>query len=167
MRRMSASQRHQWKAHHNAARESGAGAERRPADLQRTELKSKSERFQRSFFHWLGVRTGKCLRGELQHTAIEEGKRKRGKQRIRWKRGGSLKREGVRGRTGEKEAERERVDAVDEWDTIAVQTKPEKVQRIKETYSHPSPHCTTTVGPFCGEVKEKMAGEDGKATKSS
>ncbi|TRY85375.1 hypothetical protein DNTS_016400 [Danionella cerebrum] len=95
----------------------------------------KSERFQRSFFHWLGVRTGKCLRGELQHTAIEEGKRKRGKQRIRWKRGGSLKREGVRGRTGEKEAERERVDAVDEWDTIAVQTKPEKVQRIKEVCS--------------------------------
>ncbi|TRY87842.1 hypothetical protein DNTS_007649, partial [Danionella cerebrum] len=59
------------------------------------------------------------------------------------------------------------IDAVDEWDTIAVQTKPEKVQRIKETYSHPSPHCTTTVGLFCGEVKEKMAGEDGKATKSS
>ncbi|TRY87841.1 hypothetical protein DNTS_007649, partial [Danionella cerebrum] len=103
----------------------------------------------------------------VESSSFEEGKRKREKQRIRWKRGGSLKREGVRGRTGEEEAERERVDAVDEWDTIAVQTKPEKVQRIKETYSHPSPHCTTTVGLFCGEVKEKMAGEDGKATKSS
>ncbi|TRZ03483.1 hypothetical protein DNTS_033716, partial [Danionella cerebrum] len=65
------------------------------------------------------------------HQYFEEGKRKREKQRVRWKRGGSLKREGVRGRTGEEEAERERVDAVDEWDTIAVQTKPEKVQRIK------------------------------------
>ncbi|TRY58168.1 hypothetical protein DNTS_007129 [Danionella cerebrum] len=59
----------------NTARESGAGAERRPADLQRTELKSKSERFQRSFFHWLGVRTGKCLRGELQQCYEDKQKR--------------------------------------------------------------------------------------------
>ncbi|TRY99209.1 hypothetical protein DNTS_028955, partial [Danionella cerebrum] len=138
----------------------------------------KSERFQRSFFHWLGVRTGKCLRGELQQCYEDKQKRflkttDRRRQEEERETEDSMEerrlaeeRECMR-KEYEEEQEKKRQIEKEVRSDISRKAEFEQNSIKLRTYSHPSLHCTPTVGLFCGEVKEKMAGEDGKATKSS
>ncbi|TRY85376.1 hypothetical protein DNTS_016400 [Danionella cerebrum] len=174
MRRMSASQRHQWKAHQYVTplRNPETSLSVSSAPSFTGSVYARGNVFEESFS------TQQCYEEKQKRFLKTTDRRRQAEERetedsmeerrLAEERGSTRKNRRKRGRKRKSASLRDDpIDAVDEWDTIAVQTKPEKVQRIKETYSHPSPHCTTTVGPFCGEVKEKMAGEDGKATKSS